>query len=42
LGADGREAKPCDARLIEKAAKGGMHVVGIEFHEKHSRRLLFS
>jgi hypothetical protein len=38
-GADGREAKPGDARLIEKPAKGGMHVAGVELQKKHGPKL---
>jgi hypothetical protein len=42
LGADGREAKARDARLIEKAAKGGMHVAGIELQKKHGATISHS
>jgi hypothetical protein len=38
-GVDGRKVKPRDARLIEKAAEGSMHVAGIELQKKHGLRL---
>jgi hypothetical protein len=38
-GADGRKVKPGNARLIEKAAEGGMHVAGVELQKKHGLSL---
>ncbi|WP_130214288.1 hypothetical protein [Bradyrhizobium genosp. SA-3] len=35
LGADGRELKAGDARLIEQPAEGGMHVAAPELQKKH-------
>jgi hypothetical protein len=38
-GGYGCETKPGNARLIEQAAKGGMHVAGAELEKKHDGRL---
>jgi hypothetical protein len=40
--AHGREAKSCDAGLIEQPPKGGMHVAGVELQKKHGQLLSFS
>ncbi|MGY3446344.1 MULTISPECIES: hypothetical protein [unclassified Bradyrhizobium] len=36
-GADGREPKPRNARLVEQAAERSVNVAGLEFEKKHRK-----